>query len=65
MKSRFSEDFPASGRGYEHVCPHCGDLLQLHEMRDGDQAYWCQRCERGHRAGDLPVQALRPLQTAI
>lgn len=66
MRSRFSPDsLPSSGRGYVHVCPHCGDTLALCELRDGDQAYWCHRCERGHRAGDPPLEALRPLPKAV
>ena len=66
MRSRFVIDpLPSSGRGYAHVCPHCGEALALCELRDGDQAYWCWRCERGHRAGDPPPGALRPLSKAV
>jgi len=66
MKSRFSEDpLPVSGRGYAHVCPHCGHTMELCDLRDGDQAYWCHRCERGHRAGDLPLAALQPIREAV
>lgn len=35
-------------------------------MRDGDQAYWCHRCEKGFRIGELPVDGvviLAPKQT--
>ncbi|WP_081851655.1 hypothetical protein [Deinococcus sp. RL] len=55
---------PASGRGYAHVCPFCGRELDLYDLRDGDQGYWCVPCARGHRAGDLPPGALRPLPEA-
>ena len=61
MKQKFRADlYPPSGRGFVHVCPGCGGLLDLRELRDGDQAYWCPACERGHRAGDPPLEALRP-----
>ncbi|MPY67400.1 hypothetical protein F8S09_12005 [Deinococcus sp. SDU3-2] len=55
---------PASGRGYAHVCPSCGQGMDLYDLRDGDQAYWCVPCARGHRAGDPPPGALRPLPEA-
>ncbi|WP_092264536.1 hypothetical protein [Deinococcus reticulitermitis] len=54
-------ELPASGRGYVHVCPGCGEALSLHDLRDGDQAYWCAHCGRGHRASSPPPGALRPL----
>jgi DNA-directed RNA polymerase subunit RPC12/RpoP len=57
--------FPASGRGYAYVCPHCGATMTLHDLRDGDQAYWCHACDRGHRAGDPPAEALRPIPEAV
>ncbi len=47
-----------------HVCPLCGQPLSLHDTRDGDQAYWCVPCGKGHRAGELPLGALRPLPHA-
>lgn len=53
-----------SGRGYAHVCPFCGQPLALYDLRDGDQAYWCGPCGKGHRAGELPPGALRPLPEA-
>lgn len=58
------DPFPISGRGYAHVCPGCGLPLTLHDTRDGDQAYWCHTCDRGHRAGDPPPEALRALPNA-
>ncbi|WP_216321187.1 hypothetical protein [Deinococcus aestuarii] len=62
---RLKEDLqPASGRGYMHVCPWCGQPLLLYDTRDGDQAYWCEPCGKGHRAGELPLGALRPLPHA-
>ncbi|ADV68639.1 hypothetical protein [Deinococcus maricopensis] len=65
MKRRFREDpYPASGRGYVHVCPTCTAPMPLYDTRDGDQAYWCHTCDRGHRASDPPPEALRPLQNA-
>ncbi|PYE48706.1 hypothetical protein DES52_12740 [Deinococcus yavapaiensis KR-236] len=65
VKPRFRQDlYPDSGRGYVHACPQCGAALDLCELRDGDQAYWCHRCERGHRAGDPPLEYLRPLPSS-
>lgn len=61
---KVEEELPASGRGYAHVCPGCGEPMTLHDLRDGDQAYWCHGCGRGHRAGELPAGALRPLAEA-
>ena len=59
-RNRGQEDlFPASGRSYSHVCPGCGGPLTLHDLRDGDQAYWCHACSQGHRAGQTPLAALR------
>ncbi|MFC4426376.1 hypothetical protein [Deinococcus navajonensis] len=55
---------PDSGRGYRHACPHCGQDLTLYDLRDGDQAYWCEGCDKGHRAGDPPPGALQPLPNA-
>lgn len=52
---------PSSGRGYVHVCPHCAQPLILHDLRDGDQAYWCHPCNLGHRASDPPLGALKRL----
>ena len=51
---------PSSGRGLLHVCPGCGQGLELYDTRDGDQAYWCHACGKGHRAGNPPLEALRP-----
>ncbi|PNY81578.1 hypothetical protein [Deinococcus koreensis] len=59
-----SDVHPASGRGYVHVCPTCAQPMTLHDLRDGDQAYWCHACNRGHRAGDPPEGALRALPQA-
>ncbi|QFP78066.1 hypothetical protein [Deinococcus sp. AJ005] len=59
-----ADAYPASGRGYVHVCPDCGLPMTLHDLRDGDQAYWCHACGKGHRAGDPPIDALRPLPQA-
>ncbi|WP_261664605.1 hypothetical protein [Deinococcus sp. Marseille-Q6407] len=53
------DPYPASGRSYEYVCPDCGQPLELCDLRDGDQAYWCHSCGRGHRAGQPPLEALR------
>ncbi len=47
-----------------HVCPDCALPMTLHDLRDGDQAYWCHACGKGHRAGDPPIEALRPLPQA-
>jgi hypothetical protein len=58
-------ELPSSGRGYEHVCPVCAQQLDLYDTRDGDQAYWCARCGRGHRAGSPPLAALRPLAGGV
>ena len=52
---------PVSGRGYVHVCPHCGAELTLYDLRDGDQAYWCHACQKGQRIGEVLAEALRPL----
>ncbi|MBZ9716006.1 hypothetical protein [Deinococcus multiflagellatus] len=59
-----ADPLPASGRGYQHVCPRCGQAMTLHDLRDGDQAYWCHPCGVGHRASDPPPSALRPLPQA-
>lgn len=62
MKRQLREQLdplPASGRGYVHVCPGCALPMTLHDLRDGDQAYWCFACNRGHRAGDPPQGALK------
>ncbi|MBI0444789.1 MULTISPECIES: hypothetical protein [Deinococcus] len=67
MKRAFrikADPSPVSGRGYAHVCPFCGQSLALYDLRDGDQAYWCGPCGKGHRAGELPPGALRPLPEA-
>ncbi|MFC6591891.1 hypothetical protein ACFP81_07655 [Deinococcus lacus] len=58
---------PPSGRGYQHVCPYCNQPFgdgDLHDLRDGDQAYWCAECQKGHRAGDPPLEALQPAGSA-
>ncbi len=44
-----------------HVCPHCAAPLTLHDLRDGDQGYWCHPCGRGHRASNPPLNAMRRL----
>lgn len=54
------DPYPLSGRGFVHVCPECGCPLELCDTRDGDQAYWCHRCQKGHRAGSPPLLAIRP-----
>jgi len=54
------EVYPSSGRGLMHVCPGCGQSLELYDTRDGDQAYWCHACGKGHRAGSPPLAALQP-----
>ncbi|MFC6618311.1 hypothetical protein [Deinococcus radiophilus] len=60
MKRNWKDDpFPASGRHYLYVCPDCGSRMELHDLRDGDQAYWCHPCAQGHRAGEPPLEALR------
>ncbi len=59
-----AEVFPSSGRGLAHVCPVCGGALALYDTRDGDQAYWCHACQKGHRAGSPPLEALRPEQAS-
>ncbi|ACO45307.1 hypothetical protein DEDE109153_17615 [Deinococcus deserti] len=56
-----AQAFPDSGRGYRHACPSCGQNLTLYDLRDGDQAYWCDPCGKGHRASDPPPGALQPL----
>ncbi|THF84942.1 hypothetical protein E7T09_17980 [Deinococcus sp. KSM4-11] len=58
------DPLPASGRGYVHVCPGCAQPMTLHDLRDGDQAYWCHSCNRGHRAGDPPEGALKVQQAS-
>ena len=40
-------------------CPVCAAKLDLLDTRDGDQAYWCHRCQSGWRAGNLPETAHR------
>jgi uncharacterized protein YbaR (Trm112 family) len=47
-----------------HVCPGCGHPLELYDTRDGDQAYWCHACQKGHRAGSPPLESLRPEQAS-
>jgi hypothetical protein len=68
LRNKFEREedpaYPVSGRGYVHVCPFCGQPLALYDLRDGDQAYWCHPCGKGHRAGDPPQGALRPLPHA-
>lgn len=68
LRTKFGREdepvYPVSGRGYAHVCPSCGQPLALFDLRDGDQAYWCVPCGKGHRAGDPPAEALRPLPHA-
>ncbi|MCD0169394.1 hypothetical protein [Deinococcus sp. 23YEL01] len=56
-----ADPLPSSGRGLMHVCPHCAAPLTLHDLRDGDQGYWCHPCGRGHRASSPPLNALRRL----
>jgi transposase-like protein len=55
MKSRFYQ--PLTGiSSYNLVlaCPSCAARMELVDLRDGDQAYWCHTCQRGWRAGHLP-----------
>lgn len=47
-----------------HVCPSCGGQLELCDLRDGDQAYFCHSCQKGHRASNPPLDAFRPLKAA-
>ncbi|NJK44634.1 MAG: hypothetical protein HC933_10415 [Pleurocapsa sp. SU_196_0] len=47
----------ASSQGLVLGCPDCASRLDLVGLRDGDQAYWCHRCERGWRIGNLPDAA--------
>ncbi|GGR25988.1 hypothetical protein [Deinococcus ruber] len=54
------DSYPSSGRGFVHVCPHCGRSMELCDTRDGDQAYFCHVCQKGHRAGSPPLLAFRP-----
>ena len=62
--SKEPDVLPSSGRGLLHVCPGCGRRLELFDTRDGDQAYWCHACGKGHRAGSPPLEALRPEQAS-
>ena len=59
-----ADPYPVSGRGLIHVCPGCGHPLELYDTRDGDQAYWCHTCQKGHRAGSPPLESLRPEQAS-
>ncbi len=56
MKVREKEpDLPVSSRGFALRCPACSNpRLDLSFTRDGMQAYWCHRCERGFRIGEMP-----------
>ena len=56
MKVREKEpDLPVSSRGFSLRCPQCANpRLDLSFTRDGTQAYWCHRCERGFRIGEMP-----------
>lgn len=54
MKLSFHKIEPISSHGIQLVCPHCRGRLALVDLKDGDQAYWCHRCEVGWRAGHLP-----------
>jgi|GEM_PF-1579600 len=56
MKVREKEpDLPVSSRGFSLRCPVCANpRLDLSFTRDGMQAYWCHRCERGFRIGEMP-----------
>ncbi|MBC7645518.1 MAG: hypothetical protein H7095_00185 [Pseudopedobacter sp.] len=56
MKTKEKEpDLPVSSRGFALRCPHCANpRLDLSFIRDGMQAYWCHRCERGFRIGEMP-----------
>jgi hypothetical protein len=47
----------SSSHGLVLGCPDCASRLDLVGLRDGDQAYWCHRCERGWRIGNLPDTA--------
>ena len=48
---------PTTGFGRRLTCPKCGRDLALIEIRDQDQAYWCYSCDRGWRAGAVPLDA--------
>ena len=48
-----------SSQGLVLGCPICAAKLDLLDTRDGDQAYWCHRCQSGWRAGNLPEAAHR------
>ncbi|WP_293914855.1 hypothetical protein [Deinococcus sp.] len=63
MKYRLcKQELPDSGRGYVLVCPGCGGEVRLHDLRGGDQGYWCERCQTGQRIGELTSEALRPVE---
>ena len=49
----------SSSQGLVLGCPICAAKLDLLDTRDGDQAYWCHRCQSGWRAGNLPEAAHR------
>lgn len=36
--------------------------MELCDLRDGDQGYFCHVCQKGHRASNPPLAALRPLK---
>ncbi len=46
-----------SSHGQVMMCPNCGTDLSLTELKDGDQAQWCVRCQSGWRSGSLPIVA--------
>ena len=54
-----------SSQGLVLGCPICAAKLDLLNTRDGDQAYWCHRCQSGWRAGNLPEAAHRSKDSAI
>ncbi|MBB6100110.1 uncharacterized protein (DUF983 family) [Deinobacterium chartae] len=63
MKALVREpSFPSSSRGLATRCPHCHGDLRLRDLKDGDQAHWCEPCARGYRIGCLPAAALYSAQ---
>ena len=54
-----------SSQGLVLGCPICAAKLDLLDTRDGDQAYWCHRCQSGWRVGNLPEAAHRSKDSAV
>ena len=66
QQRRWQDDpYPASGRKYCYRCPDCSSRLELHDLKDGDQGYWCHHCATGHRAGQPPLAAIQPLDPSL